>query len=54
MERAKNKNEKLEVVHDALHQLLEERKRRRKEEEEEDLLLSKLLLQVGSLLPPIL
>ncbi|CAL9136778.1 unnamed protein product [Musa textilis] len=45
MERAKNKNEKLEVV----HQLLEERRRRRKEEEEEDLLLSKLLFQLEPL-----
>ncbi|CAD5166379.1 unnamed protein product [Musa acuminata subsp. malaccensis] len=49
MERAKNTNEKVEVVHEALHQLLEERKRRRKEEEEEDLLLSNLLLRLESL-----
>ncbi|RZR90069.1 hypothetical protein BHM03_00017900 [Ensete ventricosum] len=44
------KNEKPEVVHEALHRLLEERRRRREEEEEEDLLLSKfLLLQLESL-----
>ncbi|XP_008807440.1 uncharacterized protein LOC103719810 [Phoenix dactylifera] len=52
MELVEEKDERLELVHVALHQLLEERKstvKGKEEEEEEDLLLSRLLSQLESL-----
>ncbi|XP_010905495.1 uncharacterized protein [Elaeis guineensis] len=51
MELAKEKDERLKLVHMALHQLLEERKStiKDKKEEEEDLFLSRLLSQLESL-----
>ncbi|KAG6528432.1 uncharacterized protein LOC122039817 [Zingiber officinale] len=46
----KKKNERLELVHQALRQLLEERRQKGKHgDEEDDLLLSKLLLQLEML-----